>query len=375
MSGRWICRAAGHPYHEVSSPPRVAGVCDLDGSELYQRADDQPETIRARMDQQLGALGQVIEHYRASGVLRTVDGLQSIEAVAAAIDSALTDAGVDGGGLMEITRKSAAEIAKMRVAGRIVAEVLALVEESLAPGISTAELDRMAERHIRASGGIPSFLGYLGGRRYDMSHPHAYKASTCISIDHEIVHGIPGNREIKRGAMVSVDVGAIYDGWNGDGARTFICGGREAGSAEALALMDATRLALMAGIAAAQPGTAWRTSAPRSRPSAARAATASSAATAGTASGSSMHEDPSVLNFATDFPDARVRLEPGMCLAIEPMFMAGGERTKTLKDGWTVVTADHSLAAHFEHTIAITSDGPRDPDEGLGPVLSDRAGV
>ena len=158
---------------------------------------------------------------------------------------------------MEITRKSAAEVAKMRSAGRIVAEVLALVEESLAPGISTAEIDRLAERHIRASGGVPSFLGYLGGRRYDASHPHAYKASTCISIDHEIVHGIPGNREIKRGQVVSVDVGAIYDGWNGDGARTFICGGRDAGTAAAIALIDTTRLALMAGIAAAQQGP-WR---------------------------------------------------------------------------------------------------------------------
>ena len=94
MSGRWICKAADHPYHEVSSPPRSAGVCDLDGSELYQRADDQPATIRARMDQQLGALAQVIEHYRASGVLRTVDGLQGIDAVAAAVDGALVDAGV-----------------------------------------------------------------------------------------------------------------------------------------------------------------------------------------------------------------------------------------------------------------------------------------
>jgi adenylate kinase len=94
MSGRWICRAAGHPYHEVSSPPRVAGVCDLDGSELYQRIDDRPETIRRRMDQQLGALAEVIEHYRASGVLRTVDGLQGIAEVAAAIDGALAAAGV-----------------------------------------------------------------------------------------------------------------------------------------------------------------------------------------------------------------------------------------------------------------------------------------
>lgn len=259
---------------------------------------------------------------------------------------------------MEITRKSAAELAKMRVAGRVVAEVLAMVEETLAPGISTAELDRMAERHIRASGGIPSFLGYLGGRRYDMTHPHAYKASTCISIDHEIVHGIPGNREIKRGAVVSVDVGVIYEGWNGDGARTFVCGGRDAGSPEALALIDTTRLGLMAGIAAAQSGN--------------RVADIGAAVEAigrdggygivrgygGHGIGQLMHEDPSVLNFATDYPDARVRLEPGMCLAIEPMFLLGREKTKTLKDGWTVVTADHALAAHFEHTIAIHEEGP-----------------
>jgi methionyl aminopeptidase len=259
---------------------------------------------------------------------------------------------------MEITRKSAAELAKMRVAGRIVAEVLALVEETLAPGISTADIDRLAEQHIRASGAIPSFLGYLGARRYDIHHPHAYKASTCISIDHEIVHGIPGNREIKRGALVSVDVGTIYDGWNGDGARTFVCGGREAGTADALALIDTTRLALMAGIAAARPGN--------------RVADIGAAVEAigreggygvvrgygGHGIGRMMHEDPSVLNFATDYPDARVQLEPGMCLAIEPMFMMGSEKTKTLRDGWTVVTADRSLSAHFEHTIAIGADGP-----------------
>jgi adenylate kinase len=98
MSGRWICRAAGHPYHEVSSPPRVPGICDIDGSELYQRVDDQPATIRARMDQQLGALAEVIEHYRASGVLRSVDGLQAIDAVAAAIDVELAEAGVTAAG-------------------------------------------------------------------------------------------------------------------------------------------------------------------------------------------------------------------------------------------------------------------------------------
>ncbi len=259
---------------------------------------------------------------------------------------------------MEITRKSAAEIDKMRIAGRIVAEVLALVEESLAPGISTADIDRLAERHIRASGGVPSFLGYLGGRRYDMSHPHAYKAATCVSIDHEIVHGIPGNREIKRGQVVSVDVGVIYDGWNGDGARSFICGGREAGTPEALGLLDATRLALMAGIAAAQPGALVGDIGAAVEAVGQEGGYGIVRGYGGHGIGQAMHEDPSVLNFANDYPDARIRLEPGMCLAIEPMFMTGGEKTRTLKDGWTVVTADRSLAAHFEHTITIHPEGP-----------------
>lgn len=259
---------------------------------------------------------------------------------------------------MEITRKSAAEIAKMRSAGRIVAEVLALVEESLAPGISTADIDRLAEEHIRASGGIPSFLGYLGGRRYDASHPHAYKATTCISIDHEIVHGIPGNREVRRGAVVSVDVGVIYEGWNGDGARTFICGGREAGTPGAVALVESTRLGLMAGIAAARPGNRVGDIGAAVEAIAREGGYGIVRGYGGHGIGRLMHEDPSVLNFANDYPDARVRLEPGMCLAIEPMFMLGGEKTKTLRDGWTVVTADRSLAAHFEHTVAITPDGP-----------------
>ena len=259
---------------------------------------------------------------------------------------------------MEITRKSAAEIDKMRIAGRIVAEVLALVEESLAPGISTADVDRLAERHIRGAGGVPSFLGYLGGRRYDMSHPHAYKATTCVSIDHEIVHGIPGNREIKRGQVVSVDVGVIYDGWNGDGARSFICGGRDAGTPEALGLLDATRLALMAGIAAAQAGALVGDIGAAVEAVGQEGGYGIVRGYGGHGIGQAMHEDPSVLNFANDYPDARVRLEPGMCLAIEPMFMTGGEKTRTLKDGWTVVTADRSLAAHFEHTITIHPEGP-----------------
>lgn len=255
-----------------------------------------------------------------------------------------------------IKRHSQADIAKMRSAGRIVAEVLALVEETLEPGISTAELDRLAERHIRSSGGIPSFLNYIGGRRYDPRDPRAYKATTCISIDHEIVHGIPGDREIRAGQIVSVDVGVIWNEWHGDGARSFICGGPEAGTPEAVRLVETTRLGLMAGIAAAQPGHHIDDIGAAVEAIAVEAGYGIVRGYTGHGIGTSMHDDPSVPNFRTGRPGAR--LEPGLCLAIEPMFMIGAEDTETLADGWTVVTVDRSLAAHFEHTIAVTAAGP-----------------
>jgi methionyl aminopeptidase len=143
-----------------------------------------------------------------------------------------------------VTRKSRREIEKMRTAGRIVAEVLALVESELKPGVSTGQLDKLAERHIRSAGAVPSFKGY--GHR---SNP--FPASLCISIDDEVVHGIPGDRTIRAGQIVSIDAGAIYDGWHGDAARTFVVGSARP---EIGALVDTTRMAMMAGIAAAVPG-------------------------------------------------------------------------------------------------------------------------
>jgi methionyl aminopeptidase len=255
-----------------------------------------------------------------------------------------------------ITRKSKAEIAKMRSAGRIVAEVLALVEERLEPGVSTADLDRLAEAHIRAANGIPSFLGYLGGRRYDPRDPHAYPAATCISIDDEIVHGIPGDREIRAGQIVSVDVGVIYDGWHGDGARSFICGGDAAGTPGAVSLVAATRLALMAGIAAAVAGNRIGHISGAVEDVAHPGGFGIIRQYVGHGIGTSMHEDPQVPNFRSRSPG--IELAVGHCLAIEPMLTLGSEATRTLDDDWTVVTQDGSLAAHFEHTIAVTASGP-----------------
>jgi methionyl aminopeptidase len=241
-----------------------------------------------------------------------------------------------------ITRRSAAEIATMRRAGRVVAEVLDLVEEELRPGVSTAHLDRIAEAHIRKAGGTPSFKGYYG-----------YPSSLCISIDREVVHGIPGDRTIANGQVVSIDAGAIIDGYHGDAARTFIVG---QASPEVRELVATTRRALEAGIAAAITGNRiWDISAavedvalPHGygvvRPY------------VGHGIGTAMHEDPQVPNYRTKTKG--IELAPGICLAIEPMFTLGSADVETLVDGWTVVTRDGSVAAHFEDSVAVTEDGP-----------------
>jgi methionyl aminopeptidase len=245
-----------------------------------------------------------------------------------------------------VTRKSRQEIDKMRRAGRVVAEVLALVESELKPGITTGYLDEIAERHIRSAGGTPSFKGY-GDRR------NPFPASLCISIDDEVVHGIPGNRVIKEGQVVSIDAGAIIDGWHGDAARTFVVGTPEPKVKE---LIDTTRLAMMAGIAAAVPG--------------ARIGDISAAIEdvakphgygivrqfVGHGIGTEMHQEPQVPNYRVG--PRGMELVPGICLAIEPMLTLGSHEVGIRPDGWTVVTRDGSTAAHFEHTIAVTDNGP-----------------
>jgi methionyl aminopeptidase len=248
--------------------------------------------------------------------------------------------------------KSRRDINQMRRAGRVVAEVLALMESELKPGVTTLHLDELAERHIRASGATPSFMGYLGGGRYGRG-PRAFPASTCISIDDEVVHGIPGGREVHSGQLVSVDVGAIVDGWHADGARTFVVGDVRP---EVRELVELTRLGMMAGIGAAVAG---------HRVGDIGAAIEDVAKPhhygivrqfVGHGIGTDMHQEPQVPNYRTG--SRGPELQAGMCLAIEPMFTLGNGDVAVLDDGWTVVTSDGALAAHFEHTIAVTENGP-----------------
>jgi methionyl aminopeptidase len=247
-----------------------------------------------------------------------------------------------------VTRKSRAEIERMRRAGRIVAEVLALVESELKPGVSTAHLDRLAEAHIRAAGATPSFKGYPG-----INPRRPFPASVCISIDDEIVHGIPGERVIRAGQVVSIDAGAIVEGWHGDAARTFFVGEPPA---QVRDLIDATRAAMLAGIAAAVPGNHIDDISGAVEDVARPHGYGIIRQFVGHGIGTSMHEEPQVPNYRTGRRGRK--LEPGLCLAIEPMFTLGRYEARVQPDDWTVVTADGSLAAHFEDSIAVTENGP-----------------
>jgi methionyl aminopeptidase len=230
----------------------------------------------------------------------------------------------------------------MRQAGKIVAEVLALLTSGLKPGVRTKELDIIAEREIKKLGGMPSFKGYRG-----------YPASVCFSINDEIVHGIPGERILKEGDIVSLDLGAIFQGYQGDAARTVGVGSV---SIQAEALMQATEGALRAGINMARDrkhlgdiSAAIQDFAESRGFSVVREYT-------GHGIGSQMHEDPLIPNFG--FAGTGLELRKGMTLAIEPMLNVGSWKTRLDSNMWTVHTADGSISAHFENTIAITDGEP-----------------
>ncbi len=245
---------------------------------------------------------------------------------------------------MSITIKSKTDLMKMREAGRIAGRALQLAGQSIQPGMTTLELDKIVHDYIVGCGAYPSFLGLYG-----------FPGSACISINDEVIHGIPSaKRKIKAGDIVSVDVGAHYNGFHGDNAATFACGKI---SADAQALLDVTKGALEAGIAKAVVN--------------ARIADVSGAVQeycssrgygivreyCGHGIGREVHESPEVPNYVTPGRQG-VRLQAGMVICIEPMINQKGDAIRQLKDGWTVVTRNGSLSAHFEHTVAITPDGP-----------------
>lgn len=240
-----------------------------------------------------------------------------------------------------VSRRSPEELEKMRVAGHIVGRVLARISEIALQGVTTQELDAVAESLIREAGGIPSFKGY-----------HGYPASICASVNEEIVHGIPRDRVLVEGDIVSIDVGAIWQGYHGDAAVTLAVGEI---SEPAAAVMAATKAALEAGIAAVRDGVRLGDVSHAIERSARDAGCEVIREYGGHGIGREMHEPPSIRNWGP--PGGGLRLRQGMTICLEPMLTLGGYDTRVLQDGWTVVTADGSLSAHFEHTIAVTDDG------------------
>lgn len=245
------------------------------------------------------------------------------------------------------------EISKIEAACRVVADTLSLMQKHVVPGVTTIELDAIAEDYIRSKGGVPAFKGYNVGR---LEYPY----TLCVSIDEEVVHGMPSNRKIKEGQLVSVDVGVQLNGYYGDSANTFAAGEV---SPEKQRLMDVTQQSLMAGIEMAVDGgrvydiaKAVQTHVEKSGFSVVRELV-------GHGIGKNLHEEPPVPNFVpgllhrSRYPNAK--LKTGMALAIEPMVNAGSFHVHTASDGWTIYTADGKPAAHFEHTVVVDGSTPR----------------
>jgi methionyl aminopeptidase len=241
-----------------------------------------------------------------------------------------------------IELKTPAQLELMRAAGLVVARTLAVLSAAVAPGVTTAELDKLAEASIRDLGGTPSFLGYQG-----------YPATICTSVNDEVVHAIPSpDRVLRDGDLISIDCGAIVDGWHGDAAVTV---GAGTITDEHAKLIQVCERALWAGIAKAQAG--GRLGDISHAVEQASDGYGVVLGYTGHGIGTEMHMDPPVHNYGR--PGRGPRLVPGMALAIEPMLTLGTRETDVLADDWTVITADGSWAAHFEHTIALTPEGPK----------------
>lgn len=237
--------------------------------------------------------------------------------------------------------KSETELGFMREAGRIVAETHRLMAQSIEPGITTGELDHIADKFIRSQGAVPSFKDYNG-----------FPYSICASVNDELVHGFPGKRKLNEGDIITLDIGAEYRGYHGDSAWTYPVGEI---SAETQRLLEVTEGSLYAGLALVKPGVRLYTISHAIQRHIEEAGFSVVREYVGHGIGTELHEEPQIPNYGT--PDHGPRLKAGMVLAIEPMVNAGERFVRTLEDDWTVVTVDGSLCAHFEHTVAVTADG------------------
>ena len=245
-----------------------------------------------------------------------------------------------------IQYKSADQVRAMRRAGLVVGETLELLRETVRPGLTTSDLDAVAEKNIRAAGATPSFLGY-----------HGFPATLCVSVNDEVVHGIPGERVLAAGDVVSIDCGAILDGWHGDSAVSVVLPPADPADVE---LLRVTEDAMWHGIAALAVGRRLHEVGAAVEDSVVASSSSPDAygiveEYVGHGIGTEMHQDPQVPNYRVR--DRGVRVRGGLVVAVEPMLTRGGAATRVLDDEWTVVSSDGSRAAHFEHTVAVSEDG------------------
>ena len=245
--------------------------------------------------------------------------------------------------------KTAGELEAMATAGAALAECIAILRDEVRAGVSTLQIDAVAEEAIRARGGIPAFLGYPGGPNVP-----PFPGTICASLNDEVVHGIPGPVRLEDGDIFSVDIGLILDGWVADSARTFAIGSV---TAEAARLISVTETALARGIEQARPGNRVGDIGHAVQSEVEAAGFSVVRALVGHGVGRSMHEEPQVPNYGE--PGTGPVLEEGIVIAIEPMVNVGGFDVSLDRDGWTIRTADGTLSAHAEHTVAVTANGPR----------------
>ena len=352
LSGRRTCRTCNHIWHVDFDPPEMPGVCDLDGGELFQRDDDKAETIANRLAVYAESTAPLVAYYASRGVLVGIDATGPVDDVTAAGDrraAPVPRAGLSrrapAGGPRGSPSRRPSRSQLMRAAGLVVARTLERVAAAVAPGVTTGALDALAEQTIRDEGAVPSFLGY-----------HGFPGAICASVGAEVVHGIPSARRVLReGELLSIDCGAILDGWHGDAAVTVPVG-------------DAARSCTRCRRSpSGRCGRAWPPRAPGGRLSDIGAAVEAVVRPhgyglledyTGHGIGTAMHEPPAVPNLAPRGPGHGMELVVGLVLAVEPMAVLGSPEVRELDDDWTVVTVDGRQASHWEHTVAITAEGP-----------------
>lgn len=333
LASRRICEHCGQIFFQAEQ--NGLKICDQCGGALLQRQEDKPETMLKRIEVYENQTKPLIDYFKNYGTLINIDGRPAIAIVTQEIEEKLQKILNEN---RRIKLKTKKEIAQMRLGGKIASRILKMLGKSLKAGLTTGQIDQMAEVLIEKAGAQPSFKDY-----------HGYPGNICVSINDEVVHGIAGRRLIKNGDLVSLDIGIFFQGFHTDTAATFGVGKV---SLEAKKLLDVTRQSLDLGIKTCVAGRFLGDVQFIIQKTIENAGFSVIRNLAGHGVGRALQEPPSISNYGR--PATGPKLQEGMTLALEPMVSAGDWQVKTLADGWTVVTCDKSLSAHFEHTIAIT---------------------